>query len=343
MSWIRWIDKVRMADLPAAGGKNASLGEMRRPLTPLGIRIPGGFATTADAYRALLRRLLIACALALLASPASSQSVDGLAALVGGRTVYEVKAGDTLRSIAARFGVARATLIEMNQLTGPYTLAAGQSLVVDNSHIAVANPQVSLTINVAQRLLVLTEGERARAYPITVGQRTWATPVGAFTIVSKETDPVWDVPVSIQREMEQLGKPVITRMEASPLNPLGRHWIGLSIPGLGIHGTNAPSTIYTFGSHGCIRMHPDDIANLFERVTVGMAGVLIYQPVIIAVIDDRVWVEAHPDEYRRAGDAMGSLRDAADRAGLRAVIDWTLVDEVVRQRRGRAVDVTTSR
>ena len=285
---------------------------------------------------------LIGCALVLAARTAGAQSVDGAAALVGGQTSYEVKAGDTLTSIGARFGVARATLIEMNQLTSPYALAAGQPLVVDNTHIAVANPQVSLTINIAQRLLVLTEGARARAYPITVGRRWWPTPVGAFTIVSKETDPVWDVPVSIQREMEQQGKPVITRMAASPANPLGRHWIGLSLPGLGIHGTNAPASIYTFASHGCIRLHPDDVADLFQRVNVGTAGVLIYQPVIIAEIDGRVWVEAHPDEYRRFGGAMDSLREAADRAGLRAVIDWALVDHVVRQRRGRAVDVTLS-
>src|SRR5688572_6713035 len=53
--WIRWFNEVGMADLPAVGGKNASLGEMRRALTPLGIRAPDGFATTADAYRAFLR------------------------------------------------------------------------------------------------------------------------------------------------------------------------------------------------------------------------------------------------------------------------------------------------
>lgn len=282
-------------------------------------------------------------ALALLASPAAAQSIDGAAALVGGRAVYTVKAGDTLGSIGARFAVARATLIEMNQLTSPFALAAGQPLIVDNTHIAAGNPEVNLTINIAQRLLVLTEGERARAYPISVGRRTWPTPVGAFTITRKETDPVWNVPESIQREMAQQGKPVITLMEASPLNPLGRHWIGLSLPGLGIHGTNAPSSIYAFASHGCIRMHPDDVANLFQRVTVGMTGVLIYEPVVLAVIDDRVWIEAHPDEYRRAGDAMGSVRDAAERAGFRAVIDWALADEVIRQRRGRAVDVTLSR
>ena len=114
----------------------------------------------------------------------------------------------------------------------------------------------------------------------------------------------------------------------------------MSLSSIGIHGTNAPSSIYAFGSHGCIRLHPDDVADLFERVSIGMPGVLIYQPVIIAVIDGRVWVEAHPDAYRRVDDAMGKVREAADRAGLDAVIDWVLVDEVVRQRRGRAVDVT---
>jgi L,D-transpeptidase ErfK/SrfK len=287
--------------------------------------------------------LLIGCALALPAPPAAAQSVEGVAALVGGRTVYEVKAGDTLGTIGARFGVARATLVEMNQLTSPDALVAGRSLVIDNTHIAVGNPQVNLTINIAQRLLVLTEGEQARAYPITVGRRTWPTPVGAFTIVSKETDPVWDVPVSIQREMAQQGRRVITRMEASPLNPLGRHWIGLSLPGLGIHGTNAPSSIYAFASHGCIRMHPDDVADLFQRVAVGMTGVLVYQPVVVAFIDGRIWIEVHPDEYRRAGDAVAVVRDAAERAGLDAVTDWALVDETVRQRRGHAVDVTMSR
>ena len=44
-----------MTDVASVGGKNASLGEMRRALTRLGIRTPDGFATTADAYRAFMR------------------------------------------------------------------------------------------------------------------------------------------------------------------------------------------------------------------------------------------------------------------------------------------------
>lgn len=290
----------------------------------------------------LVLRIAVRAFVVLAAAPVAAQTIDGAAALIGGRAVYEVKAGDTLGSIGARFGIGRATLVEMNRLKSPYTLAIGQPLVIDNTHIAVANPMVSITINVAQRFLVLAEGERVRAYPITVGKRTWPTPVGAFTVISKEVDPVWDVPVSIQREMEGEGKPVITRMEASPLNPLGRHWIGLSLPNLGIHGTNQPSSIYSFGSHGCIRMHPDDVGDLFERVATGMTGVLIYQPVIMAAIDDRIWLEAHPDEYRRAGDAISSVRAAAERAGVGGAIDWQLVERVIQQRRGRAVDVSLS-
>ena len=55
MDWIRSFDDVGMADVPSVAGKNASLGEMRRALTPLGIRTPDGFATTADAYRDFMR------------------------------------------------------------------------------------------------------------------------------------------------------------------------------------------------------------------------------------------------------------------------------------------------
>lgn len=64
--------------------------------------------------------------------------------------------------------------------------------------------------------------------------------------------------------------------------------------------------------------------------------------VIVAVIDGRIWVEAHPDAYRRAPDAR-VVRNAIDRAGVAADVDWTLIDLVLRQRRGLAVDVTVSR
>ncbi|MCW5667651.1 MAG: phosphoenolpyruvate synthase [Piscinibacter sp.] len=53
-SCIRWFNELTLADLPLVGGKNASLGEMHKHLAPLGVRIPGGFAVTAEAYREAL-------------------------------------------------------------------------------------------------------------------------------------------------------------------------------------------------------------------------------------------------------------------------------------------------
>jgi pyruvate,water dikinase len=54
--WIRWFAEIAIGDVPLVGGKNASLGEMRRELSALGISVPDGFAVTADAFREYLRR-----------------------------------------------------------------------------------------------------------------------------------------------------------------------------------------------------------------------------------------------------------------------------------------------
>ncbi|MFW5723554.1 MAG: phosphoenolpyruvate synthase [Halochromatium sp.] len=52
--YVRWLSELGMDDVPVVGGKNASLGEMIQHLTQLGVRVPGGFATTAQAYRDFL-------------------------------------------------------------------------------------------------------------------------------------------------------------------------------------------------------------------------------------------------------------------------------------------------
>ena len=51
---ILWFDEVGIADIPLVGGKNASLGEMIQQLTPKGVNVPNGFATTAHAYRCFI-------------------------------------------------------------------------------------------------------------------------------------------------------------------------------------------------------------------------------------------------------------------------------------------------
>ena len=53
-TYVVWFDKLRMTDVESVGGKNASLGEMISQLAESGVRVPGGFATTAQAYRDFL-------------------------------------------------------------------------------------------------------------------------------------------------------------------------------------------------------------------------------------------------------------------------------------------------
>ncbi len=52
--YVRWFEDLTSDDVSLVGGKNASLGEMRRALKDQGIRVPDGFATTAAGYRAFL-------------------------------------------------------------------------------------------------------------------------------------------------------------------------------------------------------------------------------------------------------------------------------------------------
>jgi L,D-transpeptidase ErfK/SrfK len=275
----------------------------------------------------------------VLTAAAAAQS-PRRAVLVGATGTYVVNRGDTLTSIAARHGVTIQSIADGNGLTISRPLAAGAALRIDNRHLASVDPQVALTINIPQRMLFLVEGERVSAYPVTVGSAGWPTPVGPFTIAMMEKDPTWDVPVSIQKEMAEQGNPVVTKVPPSPQNPLGTRWLGLSLRGLGIHGTNTPSSIYRYGSHGCIRMHPDHVVELFDRVSVGMTGVLIYEPVMLAVIERRVWLEVHPDPYRRAAGPLSRARAIAADLGAAGLIDWSAVEAAVRRRDGRPHDVT---
>jgi len=52
--YVRWLNELGMNDVSVVGGKNASLGEMIQHLTAVGVQVPGGFATTAQAYRDFL-------------------------------------------------------------------------------------------------------------------------------------------------------------------------------------------------------------------------------------------------------------------------------------------------
>ena len=131
-------------------------------------------------------------------------------------------------------------------------------------------PQASTTIGsviVIRRgsnLLTLYRGDHyVRQFHVATGQAVYPTPLGRFQIVVKWKDPTWYPPT--QDAWAKGLKPV----PPGPNNPLGTRWMGLSSPGVGIHGTDEPASIGYSESHGCIRMLVPDAEWLFDHVTVG--------------------------------------------------------------------------
>jgi len=132
------------------------------------------------------------------------------------------------------------------------------------STVTAASFGAVIVINRSLNRLTLYDGARfVRAFPVATGQAIYPTPQGTFHIVVKWKNPWWYPPV--QDDWARGLKPV----PPGPNNPLGTRWMGLSAPGVGIHGTDEPTSIGYSASHGCIRMQVPDAEWLFNQVDVG--------------------------------------------------------------------------
>lgn len=261
--------------------------------------------------------------------------------IVGGSATYVVQKGDSLTSIGARFGVGVDALAASNRMSVNSILREGRSLSIDNRHIVPAVFSDGFLINIPQRMLFFFKpGQPARAYPVALGRFDWRTPTGDFTVVVKEENPVWNVPKSIQEEMRREGKVVEERVPACPENPLGKHWLGLSIRGLGIHGTIAPASIYQFQTHGCIRLNGDDIAAIFPEVREGTPGRIVYQRLMVARLGERIFLEVHRDIYRKQTDALATLAALARAHNFEPLLDWQIATGIIARQDGAVYDVT---
>jgi lipoprotein-anchoring transpeptidase ErfK/SrfK len=114
----------------------------------------------------------------------------------------------------------------------------------------------------SNRLLLYDGMKYWRFFVVATGQSSYPTPLGRFTIVVKWRNPWWYPPNSPWAAGE---KPI----PPGPDNPLGTRWMGLSAPGVGIHGTPSDASIGYSVSHGCIRMHIPEAEWLFNHVDIG--------------------------------------------------------------------------
>ena len=126
-----------------------------------------------------------------------------------------------------------------------------------------------VVINRATNTLKLYSARRlVHTFHVATGQYAYPTPSGLFDIVRKAENPTWTPPSS---PWAAGASPI----PPGPGNPLGTRWMGLTAPGVGIHGTPNDASIGYSESHGCIRMHIPEAEWLFQHVAVGTPVVIL--------------------------------------------------------------------
>lgn len=268
--------------------------------------------------------------------------------IIGARGVYTVLRGDTVRLVAAKLGVSQQQLRSMNSLDPTSYLRIGQKLIYNNRKIIPQRVNNGIIVNIPDRTLYFFQrGNLVAALPVALGSPTknekyiWQTPVGKFRITAKLKDPTWTVPASIQTEMKEQGKEIFSSVSAGPENPLGKYAIKTTLPGILIHSTTRPSSIYSFSSHGCIRLSPDQMEAFFPQIKVNTKGEIIYKPVKLVLTENgRVFLEVHRDVYNRSAGLAAEARQLVENQKLSESVDWQKFKAVVKQKLGVAEDIS---
>ena len=126
------------------------------------------------------------------------------------------------------------------------------------------HPTVVTVSRAGRTIRVFKGGEVVKTYKAAVGDPGHPTPTGQFSVQSMQKNPTWNVPNS-EWAGDLAGK---TIPGGDPDNPLVARWIGFN-GSVGFHGTKEAGSLGQAASHGCVRMDPADVKDLFERVQVG--------------------------------------------------------------------------
>lgn len=276
---------------------------------------------------------------ALARVPASGE----LPGLVGRVQYHKVRAGETLLDVARDAGLGFHEVRDANPAVDEWVPALGAEVVVPSRWILPRSRYRGLVVNIPEmRMYVFPTDTRPgqlvplRTWAVGIGTEDAPSPIGPFTIRSKDANPTWIVPDSILRTMDRPQRVV----PPGPDNPMGAYRIRLSHGAYAIHGTNDPWSIGRLTTHGCIRLYPEDLEVLYPQVAAGMPGELVYEPVKIGVRAERVYVEVHADVYGRFRDFDAYARAELKKAGVGSRIDPDRFQAAVKAKRGVPVDVT---
>jgi L,D-transpeptidase ErfK/SrfK len=268
-----------------------------------------------------------------------------LPGIVGRLQRHRVRPPETLLDVARDAGLGFGALHDANPGVDEWVPPPDAEVVVPSRWIIPRSRYRGLIVNIPEMRLYMfpadaRPGERVPmlTWPVGIGVEEAPSPVGFFTVRSKDANPTWIVPASILRTMEKPERVV----RPGPDNPLGAYRIRLSRGLYSIHGTNDPWSIGRLTTHGCIRLYPEDIGVLYALVDRGAPGELVYQPVKIGEDAGRIYVEVHDDVYGRIRDLERHAFAEVAKAGLATRVDGELLRTAVRQKSGIPVDVTRS-
>jgi L,D-transpeptidase ErfK/SrfK len=207
---------------------------------------------------------------------------------------------DTLVDIAREHGLGYLDIVRANPTVNAWLPGEGTEIILPNRFVLPPGPREGLVLNLAEYRMYyypkpgVGEAAKVHTYPMSIGRMDWETPLGRTTIVAMAKHPAWYPPQSVRDEHAAHGDPLPRVVPTGPDNPLGTRALRLGIPGYLIHGTNRPAGVGMRVSHGCVRMFPEDVEFLFDRVRVSTLVRIIDVPVKIGWDGESLVAEVHP-------------------------------------------------
>ena len=218
--------------------------------------------------------------------------------IIGELRWTKTREGQSLLDIARAFDVGHDQLLSANPHLNRWVPPVGADVLIPSRYILPPGPRHGIVLNLAELRLYYypPRSGTVLTYPVSIGDINWKTPRGTTSIVAKEIDPAWSPTASIRREHREEGDELPAVIPGgSEDNPLGHYALKLGIPSYLIHGTNE-ARAFGIGmrvSHGCIRLYPEDIEDLFYSVAIGTTVRIIDAPIKIGWRGEFLYLEVH--------------------------------------------------
>lgn len=254
-------------------------------------------------------------------------------AVVGELSYTNPNGYETLLDIARCFDFGYEQIIAANPTINRWVPSHLDCVLLPSLYVLPDVKRDGIVVNLAELRLYFypPRSNRVFTYPISIGKIDWKTPLGKTYVIKKEINPSWTPPESIKKERATEGESAPEHILGGDRdNPLGGYAIVLGINGYLIHGTDEA---HAFGvgmrvTHGCMRMYPEDIKDLYSRVKVGTKVSIIDEPVKLGWRSGTLFLEVHRpvDSEDRAALEDISLHDVLTKV-YRKTLDKFNVDE----------------